>query len=93
MELHDRSKTHHQVKRLFMHNHLVALVAGVCLGPSVIFLALGPAVAMLYVRRCTDVRLTSESTLPPAAQKRRVLAWSILAGVVVVMFSVLFLVQ
>ena len=22
MELHDRSKTHHQVKRLFMHNHL-----------------------------------------------------------------------
>jgi len=72
---------------------LIALATGVCLGPSIIFLALGPAVTMLYVRRCTDVRLTSESTAPPAAQKRRVLGWSILAGVVVVIFSVLFLVQ
>ena len=71
---------------------LIALVGSLCIGALVMFLALGPAVVMLYVRRCMDVRLTSENTLPPAAQKRRVLAWSILAGMVAVMFIFLFLV-
>jgi hypothetical protein len=71
----------------------VALGTGLYIGSLVMFLALAPAAAMLYVRRCMDVPLTSENNPPPATKERGGLAWSILAGTVAALFLLLFLVR
>jgi hypothetical protein len=69
----------------------VATFLGVCTGISVMFLAFGPAVAVLYVRRCMNLQPASANTLSPEAQKRRVLVWSILAGLAAALFLFLIL--
>ena len=64
---------------------------GVCTGMSVMFLAFGPALVILYVRRVLNLQPASAHALSPEAQKRRVLVWSILAGLAAALFLFLVL--
>ena len=64
---------------------------GVCTGLSIMLLAFGPAVAVLYIRRWMNIQPKSVCTLSPETQKRRVLIWSLLAGLASALLLILIL--
>ena len=52
---------------------------GMCTGIAVMFVAFGPSIAVLFVRRCMNLQPATLRRLSPEAQRRRVLLWSVLS--------------